>query len=1100
MENQLITASKLLGAVKLAKFRLLVELQPENLERVFIPDGSALCIEGSTESGNVVVSDTTIKVVDANGDPIRPGIPILKLNNLFLKHIKNSSDAFNVFVSALFLWCIPIRFKVNKHSIPANLEDLIQWATSLMPGSTVDAKSEVSEKSDGDKRRSIKFEASFSLAPGTNFELNNLVKLNVASEQESKAEITIHGDPGYIQATVNGTNVSLETDQFTTGPSDIDAKFTLNRNKDAENRLHIISIQSAVLRKVQFKVSDMPVPELGVLRLSGSEGEAGEKTYDFIITIDPANPFTYEDLYRVLMERVNDPATVRRLQNKLKESASSASVNDDFELKIDSTRWNIVDYATHDLRGQLKLILDTPHIRADYDDLGIAEHVKKSQPHFLAFLTAFDMQHASQYDQPALPELIHRALSVDTLNELYDADGNAAGDLLRELGLSHDDGINLRSNSPSTGIIDRVISTLDTPGVPAKIAVALVRAGNVLNNYERKILRNAWIAAGGMKRSGRLYVMMMKFAEQLRTQLLADERAPTAVKAMAKNIPTGEALQAQVLRGSDNLRGIIWVGQNVLPDGWGIVSERLESHVARYFGGGKPVERVGSTIFNTQTAETTDEETFKQVHMRYVADGEEFFQQLYKLLEDTQAAMADSEAKGCVASNYWSFEAFTDPKSGPNKWGLRIAAKLEEMALDGFTVSIVVNGQNNPGYRGVVRFREITQNVEQNGKGHFLVHNWMPAESHFPLGTHVKYTVTPLGVICGGSNISDHYAHWSDTNIMLFGKESIITFAKHHEAILAEQNEVGSGAPVIERIEPYEGGAEWTPLDTYEFHGHPTGTFQSQSESVGMRVFRDHGGDENDRILVEHIAVLDSARPGHTVYITQCYYVTPQPFDAHPLARAVMRALGRGVNVEILTNSYDSIDVKQTAGPVIKACFLTLKHARRLGDNAGTFTVHLPSAEYVSRNEHEVPEVLIHDKLMFYENISLVSTHNFHPRSFTMEQELLTEVIGPAQPDQEFEYERLLETATNRFNTLIKKKGGDRVGSVSELMAPIMWNDEEAPILWGPAAYAYIQFQEKKWLYCNSYTSGSAEEVTKVEEMLDTSTSASLLDLAMNVF
>ncbi len=276
-------------------------------------------------------------------------------------------------------------------------------------------------------------------------------------------------------------------------------------------------------------------------------------------------------------------------------------------------------------------------------------------------------------------------------------------------------------------------------------------------------------------------------------------------------------------------------------------------------------------------------DAFFDANVRFIGNGEEFFQQIMKLLNDTAAAVQDPHHKGTVVLNHWSFEACNDPKTGkPNVWGLKVADKLKSLALDGFTVSIIVDEKNGPARRGRVGLLAIADEVHANGKGRFEVHPWLPSEKRFPLGTHVKYVVTALGVIAGGSNIGDHYLHWSDTNILLSGHEVVGRFAAHHDAILREQREVGFDIPHVDVVEAGDPAA-WVPLKSYRHHKVQKRVFHPQWDAVGVRLFRDYGGDRHDRILVEHIAALDAARgangafPAQTVYIVNAYFALPQP-------------------------------------------------------------------------------------------------------------------------------------------------------------------------------------------------------------------------------
>ncbi len=403
---------------------------------------------------------------------------------------------------------------------------------------------------------------------------------------------------------------------------------------------------------------------------------------------------------------------------------------------------------------------------------------------------------------------------------------------------------------------------------------------------------------------------------------------------------------------------------------------------------------------------------------------------------------------------------------------MEIATRLKDLAMQGFVVSIVVDEKNGPSRLGRKRLVEFSEEVKERGIGRFGVHPWTPSNKKFPLSTHVKYFITPIGVIAGGSNIGDHYAHWSYTNILLSGRRTVEYFWQIHCDVLKEQRVVGLSIPELPKLEALDSD-NWTPLLRYTRHAHIVDVYDAEWHNVSLRVFRDQGGDKDDRILVEMITALEAAsgtqrsedqsRTPDTVYITNAYFVLTQPIDHHPVARAIRRAIERGVNVEIMTNSADSCDEPTIAGPIVKSAFLILAMARDISKAAeiyglkpGILTVHLPDGQYIGKDEEGIPEITIHDKMMFFGNMAFVTTHNLHPRSFTLEQELLTELIGAPEPSKDPDHAEFMSTARRFLEELKRKKGGNRIDNVDELLAPIDWNGETPPRLWDTAARLYL--------------------------------------------
>lgn len=775
-------------------------------------------------------------------------------------------------------------------------------------------------------------------------------------------------------------------------------------------------------------------------------------------------------------------------------------------------------------------VKDLPHIREHLDDPAVKVLADQAVQHLRTFVEASHFQLASTYNPVKLANLARLILSVKVRMALRISNPQALTTLLLALGYSSADTLSVLVDPTRAVELETRLKSLrsaDRWDAAKSVETVLRSIGNALNARERAWIREAWVDAGGMESQGRAYALLANFSESLIENVSNDEEAPAALKAILATVPRGEQLDERIAVASDNIRGAIWSAHGVLRDGWMAVSRHLESMIAKRYGdlGQIRVDTAQnrSTVFLKQSSEP-DGEKFIDSRVHFVRDGEEFFQQIVKLLEDSERAFVgeSAETEAVIALNYWAIESSWDLKSGqPNVWGLRIAERLKDLAMQGFFISIVVDEKNGPSRLGRRRLTEIADEVKKRGTGRFEVHPWTPSDDQFPLSSHVKYLVTPIGVIAGGSNIGDHYAHWADTNMLLSGTQTVECFWQIHRDVLREQKEVGRLVPQLPELKAMDPDG-WIPLVRYDRDQQQVDVYDPDWQKVRLRIFRDQGGDANDRILVEMITALDAARglqppdveaehedqpcAPDTVYIANAYFVLTQPIDHHPVARAIKRAVERGVNVEIMTNSADSCDEPAVAGPIIKSAFLILAMARDVRKTAaadqasGLLTIHLPDREFIGKDEHNVPRITIHDKTMFFGNMAFVTTHNLHPRSFTLEQELLTELVGTPKPAKGATHTEFMTAARRFLEDLKTQPGGGRITDIDKLLAPIDWDGETRPNLWDTAARLYLLWLEKQYLYCHTFTSKNDEEVRQVEAKLDESTRTSLADLLMNIF
>ncbi len=315
------------------------------------------------------------------------------------------------------------------------------------------------------------------------------------------------------------------------------------------------------------------------------------------------------------------------------------------EIVLDSARWNIADYVTHELKGQFSLVKGLPHILKHLNDPAIKVLANDAVPHLRMFIVATQLQLASAYNPVRLAELVNLILGAKDQMALNASDSQALTVLLEGLGYSKVESVSILSDS--TQDLTELKTKLKNLSSPehwdtAKIVENVLQdIGNALNSRERMWLREAWVDAGGMESEGRAYALLAEFTEALTENVSNDPNAPRALKTVLKNMPRDEELHEKIAIGSDNVRGAIWSvrdepdEQGVLRNGWKVVSQHLEYKVDKRYGHlGQPginVPKSGSAVFLNQ-ARKPHREKFIDSRVRFVGNGEEFFQQIVKLL------------------------------------------------------------------------------------------------------------------------------------------------------------------------------------------------------------------------------------------------------------------------------------------------------------------------------------------------------------------------------------------------------------------------------------------------------------------------------------
>lgn len=1090
------------------------------LKMVKIQDRSFLHIDAVLKNDLIDPDKTQVHVVDDIGNPVklRCMLNLCSVRNLELKKKRGDStnQTANLVVNAKVFGLVPFKYTIVE-DIALDVSSLLESLSHV----TADANSSATKATShsilpGTEKsllntKEMRYDLRFVLKAGSTLDLNEgtAVRLN----DNGTAEVRINGVRDYTKATVTGTDMSVMTSMLETGASDLDLQVTLNRSPEGK---HYIAFNNSTLRGLKFKTSDFEAPKIDRLLIKA-------KDYDFIVTIDPHNSFTVEDLIEEISARIGNPALVAKFRKALTERASQMQDSDSSAgpttgpLIIDSSQMNLVDYMTHGLRDRAKEINNLPHIRRYLDDPAIEKLATAGVLHLQAFMASKQLQYASIYGIEKLKQITELAFSRRIYDKLKLIDSEGVLLLMKALKFSEKEISSFPTDKEATDSIELQIVTplgssgsillrqntfnpesyriIDDDGLEG-LEQILIRLGDTLNKVERAWLRESFIDGGGMESDGAVYALAANLIEELHAGISSDPGAPKALLDMITAVPLGETLDRQIAVGAVNIQGAIWASQGILKKGWLPVSERLEARARELYGddltgrGMNLIRKTGSGL------------PFVSASTRMIGDGEEFFQQIYQLLEENERAFSQDEKKGTIVLNHWAFEAVKG-----NSWALGVANRLHDLALKGFHISIISDGKAGPSTRGQVFLRELAASVLENGLGSFHVHSWFPKEENFPTGTHVKYICTSLGVVAGGSNLGDHYAHWTDTNFLLRGQKAVDIFGKHHFDILQQQrDEVGHNIPDIPFFESIA-ETVWEPLQIYEHHHEKMLVFHPEWQDIDMRLFRDMGGNDKDRILVENIALIECATPGQTVYIINCYVIITQPVQESYLYRAFQRALERGVNIEILTNTHDSIDVKETASPMHDAYYFALKLARDISLKAkeegrkdtGKVFVHYPDKLYIPTNDEGVPDILIHDKATFGGNLALIMTTNFHPRSFTMEMELVTEMFGSPDPPEGKEHSQFIQMA-REFLEHIKEhyEGGERIEDVDTLLYPLDWHDNESPEMWGPSAILYLQFLEKRFKYCITYSSDNDEDIAFIYSTIDDSTVSLLFDLGIN--
>lgn len=345
-------AAAMLQQIEQGSITVELAIRSDSATALTIPDNTYLRIVCAFKDNQVDPQQTRLNFVDKTRQKRSLSWFFLSFNDFILHRNTDDPQHANL-IGTAWLWFIPVR-KTLFSKLPLEINALLGKLTGIakirseMPGevSATDARVKPSVFNAIDYR----YQVHFGMVAGSTLELND--GTSVAVEANGNANVRIEGVNDYSVATITGTGVKLDTPLLSTGPSGIDVRVTLNRR---QNGIHQIAFDDTTLHEVQFKSSDFDAPLVETLRidatdppLDDSDGSAkAAKTYDFIITVNPHDDFTMKTLIAKVTERIGNPQAAAKLRQKLTGESQESS-----EIVIDSARWSILDYVTHDLNGQ----------------------------------------------------------------------------------------------------------------------------------------------------------------------------------------------------------------------------------------------------------------------------------------------------------------------------------------------------------------------------------------------------------------------------------------------------------------------------------------------------------------------------------------------------------------------------------------------------------------------------------------------------------------------------------------------------------------------------------------------------------------------------
>lgn len=498
-------------------------------------------------------------------------------------------------------------------------------------------------------------------------------------------------------------------------------------------------------------------------------------------------------------------------------------------------------------------------------------------------------------------------------------------------------------------------------------------------------------------------IMMDRFLLELGTRLqgaFADDAQMAAATTRLLDPNERRRMAINLFSTADGLRH---VSQHVLAGGWTPIRDAIDHDVHATYptlvtGGG-----VGQLMPRADF----------RCRALTLGTGKEVTDCLVKALRDVRDLYAGVAAadRPPIGFNFWSFQA-DELESRPNGMVSRLLAEIKATAEAGHTAVIKVDGKNGPSQAGLPH---LIADLKAAGlyPGRVLVLPWFSTSpEEFAHGTHSKDAIMPVGAFELDLNVAESYVHWTGTSHMLLGADAIRRRAQDYAhslrqdyAPLADPTKTHPGdlwaqyyldpdgrpmfdieATAREFETRYESAIlpEYDPRVAAGRNDDASAAFVGGGDDVRVQVFETRPGDVRDEALRETVAMLRAMEPGQTWRAVNAYVVMQSPIEETPLGAALLDAIGRGVNIEILSNSETSIDDPAASGLVIKSQFLL---AEKVGADAtatsGTLTLHLPK-------DHNTR----HNKFACGGKMMLSGSYNHHPRSFTLERELVVKMMG----------------------------------------------------------------------------------------------------------
>ena len=291
--------------------------------------------------------------------------------------------------------------------------------------------------------------------------------------------------------------------------------------------------------------------------------------------------------------------------------------------------------------------------------------------------------------------------------------------------------------------------------------------------------------------------------------------------------------------------------------------------------------------------------------------------------------------------------AFYDDGTGWDFADWLINAKLKRLCAGGdIEIKIVVDGNvaKRVGYRDVLRYLEKYPAFTKHPIEIIRLRD--KRDPYF--GMHRKVMIVDREhMVMGGLNVGNKYSHlypdrgghWRDTDVYVRG-------------------------PVVNQ-------AQMTFVDEWNKQkGRPEMTYRpltpqtAAGESLSMIV--DHQPLRDDNIDIATVKAFYGAT--QTIDIENAYFIADTVIE-----KAIIDALKRGVRVRILSNSKESIDEPTITIPILQS----LARLKRQGAEVYTKKVYGDSTT-------------LHSKLLIVDGVfSWIGSHNFHPRSYRYEREVV---------------------------------------------------------------------------------------------------------------